>query len=204
MASRDYNLADRRPSRPGSQDTSRSAHIARIYLESRDNLHFLEQLRDLGILQPRPRPRQRFTVTYRTPTAADIPQDPPSEEDLLSGLSASHSREDSLNQGSDNRGPLNKSSCSQDSPSHDSLNHDTSSDDSSSDDPSRHDPPSTFKPYEQGSRGADPPEESYIKGESSDIISSIENPISELSQMPYNNAAIPPPEEITGQASLPR
>ena len=202
MASRDYNFADRRPPRPGSQDTSRSALIARIYLESRDNLHFLEQLRDLGILQPRP--RQRFTVTYRTPTAADIPQDPPSEEDLLSGLSHSQSREDSLNQGSDNPSPLNKSSPrTQVSPSHDSLNHDTSSD-WSSNEPSRHGPPSSFKPYEQGSRGADPPEDSYIKKESLDIIPTIDSPTSQLSQMPYNNAAIPPPEEITGQASLPR
>ena len=190
MASRDYNFADRRPPRPGSQDTSRSAY-------SHDNLHFLERRRDLGIL--RPRPRQSLTVTYRTSTAADIPQDPPSEEDLLSGFSDSKSREDSLNQASDNRGPLNNSSCNQDSPSHDSLNHDTSSDD-----PSRHDLPSSFKPYEQGSRGADPREESYIIEEFSDIIPSIENPTSELSQMPYNNAAIPPPEEITGQASLPR
>ena len=202
MASRDYSFADHRPPRPSSRDTSRSAYLARIHAESRDNLHFLEQLRDLGILRPRPRPS--FTVTYRTPTAADIPIDPPSEEDLLSGLSDSKSREDSLNQGSDDRGPLNKSSRNQDSPSHDSLNHETSSDSSSSDDSSRDDPPSSVKRYEQVSRGAEPPEETYIKEESPSIIPSIENPTSELSQMPYNNAAIPPPEEITGQASLPR
>lgn len=196
MASKDYNFTDRRPPRRGSQDTSRSAHIARIYLESRDNIHFLERLPDLGIL--RPRPRQRPAVTYRTPTAADIPQDAPSEEDLLSGLSESRGSKNSLDQGSDNRGFLNKSLPNQGSPSHDT------SSDSSSDDPPRQDPLSSFKPHEQASRGADPPEESYIKERSPDIIPSIENPTSEFSQMPYNNAAIPPPEEITGQASLPR
>ena len=196
MASRDYNSADRRPHHASSQDTSRSARVARIYLESRDNLHFLEQLRDLGIL--RPPPRQSFTVTYTTPTAADIPEDAPSE-DLLSELSDSKSPEDSLSQGSDNRDTLHKPPRNQETPSHN-----TSSDSSSSDDRSRHDPPSSSRPYEQGSRGADPPDERHIKEEASDRIPSTESPISEFSQMPYNNAAIPPPEEITGQASLPR
>lgn len=153
MASRDYSFTNRRPPGPSYQDTSRSAHLARIQLESREELRSLEQLRDLGI----------------------------------------------LNQDSDNRGPLNESFCSQDS-----LNHDTSNGDSCKDGRSRHDPPSSFKPYEQGSHGADHLEDSYIIDESSGIIPSIENPISELTQMPYNNAAIPPPEEITGQASLPR
>ena len=94
-----------------------------------------------------------------------------------------------------------------------STSEESSSEDSAEDDPPDQDSPDQGAPRQaapdQGGPDEGGPREG-ASGEDSPRATSPTNHYSdgpfrtESSEMPYNNAAIPPPEEISGQASLPR